>query len=114
MEHTVTTAIIGVGNIGGALARHVVRGGERVMLAAKDESKAAALAGELGPLASAASVGEAVEAADVVVLAVWVDVLRALIGDYAHLLYSNVVADPSDPIRLGADGTPGPNLPDGH
>jgi predicted dinucleotide-binding enzyme len=57
----VTTAIIGVGNIGGALARRLVRGGEHVMLAAKDESKAAALAGELGPLASAASVRVALD-----------------------------------------------------
>ncbi len=112
MEHTVTTAIIGVGNIGGALARHLVRGGEHVVLAAKDESKAAALAGELGPLASAASVGEAVEAADVVVLAVWFDVLRTLIADYADLLDGKVVADPSNPIGFGADGTPVRTLPD--
>ena len=42
-----TTAIIGVGNIGGALTRHMVRGGEQVMVAAREESNAAALAGEL-------------------------------------------------------------------
>ena len=35
-----TTAIIGVGNIGRALARHLVRGGEPVVLAAKDEVNA--------------------------------------------------------------------------
>jgi predicted dinucleotide-binding enzyme len=49
-----TTAIIGVGNVGGALARHLVRAGEPVVLAARDESATAALAGELGSLASAA------------------------------------------------------------
>jgi 8-hydroxy-5-deazaflavin:NADPH oxidoreductase len=43
------TAIIGIGNIGGPLARHLVRGGEPVVLAAKDEANAAALAQELGP-----------------------------------------------------------------
>ena len=43
-----TTAIIGTGNIGGTLARHLVRGGEPVVLAAKDEANAAALAQELG------------------------------------------------------------------
>ena len=30
-----TTAIVGVGNIGGALARHLVAGSESVVLAAK-------------------------------------------------------------------------------
>ena len=33
-----TTAIVGVGNIGSAVARHLVAGGEPVILAAKDES----------------------------------------------------------------------------
>ena len=47
-----TTAIIGTGNIGGQVARHLVAGGEPVVLAARDESHAAALANELGPLAS--------------------------------------------------------------
>jgi 8-hydroxy-5-deazaflavin:NADPH oxidoreductase len=50
------TGIIGIGNIGGTLARHLVRGGEPVVLAAKDEANAAALAQELGELARAASV----------------------------------------------------------
>jgi hypothetical protein len=51
-----TTAIIGTGNIGGTLARHLVRGGEPVVLETKDEANAAALAQELGELARAASV----------------------------------------------------------
>jgi len=108
----VSTAIIGVGNIGGALARHLVRGGQHVVLAAKDEPKAAAFAGELGPLARAATVREAVEAADVVVLAVWFDVLKALIADYADVLDGKVVADPSNPIGFAADGAPIRTLPD--
>ena len=49
-------AIIGVGNIGGAPARPLVRGDEQAVLAAREESNAAALAAELGPLASAATV----------------------------------------------------------
>ena len=37
-----TTAIIGVGNIGKSVARHLVDGGERVVLAARDESNTTA------------------------------------------------------------------------
>ena len=65
------TAIVGIGNIGGTLARDLVRGGEPVVLAAKDEANAAALAQELGDLARAASVEEAIAEADAVVFAVW-------------------------------------------
>jgi predicted dinucleotide-binding enzyme len=101
-----TTAIIGVGNIGGALARHLVGGGEQVMLAAREEPNAAALAGELGPLASAATVQEAIEAADVVVFAVWFDALKQLITGYADVLDGKVVADPSNPVGITAGPFP--------
>ncbi|MER6128746.1 NAD(P)-binding domain-containing protein [Streptomyces sp. NPDC001795] len=50
-----TTAIVGVGNIGSALARHLVAGGESVVLAGKGASRVEELADELGPLAQAAS-----------------------------------------------------------
>src|SRR5213594_2108712 len=72
------TAIIGTGNIGGTLARHLVRGGEPVVLAAKDEANAATLAQELGDLARAASVEEAIAEADAVVFAVWLDTIKEL------------------------------------
>ena len=107
-----TTAIIGVGNIGGALARHLVEGGEPVMLAAREKPDAAALAGELGPLASAATVQEAIEAADVVVLAVWFDALKQVVTGYAGLLDGKVVADPSNPLGFTADGKPFRTLPE--
>ena len=43
-----TTAIIGTGNIGGALARDLVRGGEPVVLAAKDEATCSSACGRAG------------------------------------------------------------------
>jgi predicted dinucleotide-binding enzyme len=50
------TAIIGVGQIGSAVARNLVQGGERVVLASKDDEHAAKLASELGDHASSAPV----------------------------------------------------------
>lgn len=95
---TVTTAIIGIGNLGGALARHLVTGGESVLLAAKDKGKAKALADELGPLARAASVEDAIASADTVVIALWLDAGRELLARDAGLLEGKVVIDPSNPI----------------
>jgi 8-hydroxy-5-deazaflavin:NADPH oxidoreductase len=112
-DNQMTTAIIGVGNVGGAVARHLVRGGEQVMLAAREESNAAALAGELGPLASAATVAEAIGAADVVVFALWFDALKQVIPEYADLLDGKVVADPSNPLGFNADGTLFRTVPEG-
>jgi len=93
-----TTAIIGVGNLGGAVARHLVNGGEEVVLAAKDESRAQALANELGPLAHAASVVGAIDAADAVVLALWLDTLRVVLPEQSQRLDGKVVVDPTNPI----------------
>jgi 8-hydroxy-5-deazaflavin:NADPH oxidoreductase len=93
-----TTAIIGVGNLGGTVARHLVNGGETVVLAAADEAHAKALADELGPNASAASVEDAITGADAVVLAIWVEQSRELIPGQARQLENKVVVDPSNPI----------------
>ena len=108
-----TTAIIGVGNIGSAVARHLVAGGESVVLAANEESNAKALADELGPLARAASVEDAIGGADAVLLAVWLDAMRELIPANAELLTGKVVIDPSNPIGFDASGQMMRTLPDG-
>jgi len=108
----VTTAIIGIGNIGGALARHFVGADEPVVLAAKDEAKAEALANELGPHARAESVEGAIAAADVVVFAVWLDTMKELIAKDARLLDDKVVVDPSNPLGFDENGQMIRTLPD--
>ena len=107
------TAIIGIGQLGGSLARHLVDGGESVVLAARDESKAEALADELGKLASAASVEDAMAGADTVVLAVWLDTTRELLARDPSLLEGKVVIDPSNPIGFDDTGQMIRTLPDG-
>lgn len=108
-----TTAVIGVGSIGGALARHLIRGGEPVVLAARDPADARTLTEELGAGARAASVREAVASADAVVLAVWLDTIRQLVGEHADLLPGKVVVDPSNPIGFDPSGNVFSTLPDG-
>jgi predicted dinucleotide-binding enzyme len=109
----VTTAIIGVGNLGRALAGHLVAGNEPVVLAAQDEGHAVGLAHELGPRVEAALVGDALAAADVVVLALWLDQIKALVPEQAHLLENKVVVDPSNPIGFDENGQILRTLPDG-
>jgi hypothetical protein len=93
-----TTAIIGVGNLGGTVARHLVAGDEPVVLAAADEDHAKALADELGPNASVASVEDAIAGADAVVLATWLDQTKEYLPGDAGLLENKIVIDPSNPI----------------
>jgi len=108
-----TTAIIGTGNIGGTLARQLVGGGESVVLAAKEETNAASLAQELGELARAASVEDAIAEADAVVFAVWLDTTKELIAKDARLLENKVVVDPSNPLGFDENGQMIRTLPEG-
>ena len=106
------TAIIGVGNLGSAVARHLVAGDELVVLAAQDETHALELARELGPRAEAAPVEDAIEAADVVVLALWLDQIKEFVPEQAHLLENKIVVDPSNPLGFDANGQMIRTLPD--
>jgi len=113
MPDASTTAIVGVGHIGSALARHLSRGGESLVLAAKDSAHAEALANELGALVRTASVEDAIANADAIVFALWLDVLKEVIPQQARLLEGKVVIDPSNPIGFDGSGNPFRTLPDG-
>ncbi len=100
-----TTAIMGVGTIGTIVARNLVQGGERVILANRDKSKADKLAIELGDLARSAEVADAISQSDVVVLAVYFDVMKFFIPEFGEKLVGKIVVDPSNPV--GPDGKGG-------
>src|ERR1700688_1360783 len=108
-----TTAIIGVGTMGSRLARRLAEGGEPLVLAARDQSGAEALATELGPLARAASVDDAIARADTVILALWLDALREVVPEEASRMENKVVIDPSNPVGFDQSGKPFRTLPDG-
>ena len=100
-----TTAIIGVGTIGTIVARNLVNGGERVVLANRDKSKADKLAAELGELARSAEAGDAIKQSDVVVLALYFDVIKNFIPEFSEKLVRKIIVDPSNPV--GPDGKGG-------
>ncbi len=107
------TAIVGLGNIGATVARNLVAGGREVIVADRDAARGQALAAELGAGARAAAVEAALGAADVVVLAVPLDVLRELVASHHAALAGKIVVDPSNPIVPDGAGGFGRTLPEG-
>ena len=99
------TAVIGLGNIGSRVAKILVDGHESVIVADRSSDKATALAKDLGDRATAMTIAEAVTAGDVVVLAVYLDAIKALLAEYRSQLAGKVIVDPSNPI--GPDGKGG-------
>jgi len=100
-----TVAIIGTGNIGSRLAANFAVGGQDFLLAGRDQEAARKLASGLDGHAEATSIDEAIERADVLVFAVWLDAFRQLIAQYGGRLAGKVIVDPSNPV--GPDGAGG-------
>jgi hypothetical protein len=93
-----TVAIIGTGNIGGRLAANFAAGGQDFLLAGRDQEVARKLASDLDGHAEVVSIDEAVERANVLVPAVWLDAFEQLIAQYGDRLAGKVIVDPSNPV----------------
>ena len=100
-----TVAVIGTGNIGSTLAANFAAGGQDFLLAGRDQEAAAKIASDLDGHAEVVSVDEAVQRADVLVFALWLDAFRELIAHYGEQLAAKVIVDPTNPI--GPDGAGG-------
>jgi predicted dinucleotide-binding enzyme len=100
-----TVAIVGTGNIGSRLAAAFAAGGQDFLLAGRDQEAARKVVADLDGQADVVSVDEAVEQADVLVLAVWFDAFKQLIAQYGDRLAGKVIIDPTNPV--GPDGKGG-------
>lgn len=91
-------AIIGAGNVGGGLAGAATAAGHDVVIAASTPDSARSTADQTGATA-AASNADAVQDADVVVLAVPSGVLPEVARDVGDVLSGKVVVDATNPLN---------------
>ena len=109
-----TTAIIGTGGIGSAIARELASGGESLRLASADQESARTLAAKIGPAAVAAADNrDALPGTAAVVLALRFTVLKDVIGEISDQLAGKLVVVPSNPVSADAQGNITRVLPDG-
>jgi 8-hydroxy-5-deazaflavin:NADPH oxidoreductase len=109
-----TTAIIGTGGLGSAIAGQLASGGETLRLSSADEDSARRLAAEIGEAAVVAVDNrDALQGADAVVLALRFGVLKGVIDEIADPISSKLVAVPSNPVGLDAEGKIKRLLPEG-
>jgi predicted dinucleotide-binding enzyme/quercetin dioxygenase-like cupin family protein len=109
-----TTAIIGTGGIGSAIARQLAAGGETLGLSSADQESARTLAAQTGRGAVAAAGNrDALRGADAVVLALRFTALKNVIDEIADALTDKVVVVPSNPLTTDADGSVSRVLPEG-
>jgi 8-hydroxy-5-deazaflavin:NADPH oxidoreductase len=101
-------AIIGTGNVGGALARALSAAGHKVTVTSTSPDKAAALASEIGGRAAGSS-AEAAADGEAVVLAVYFDAVPAILDEIADRLDGKILVDVTNRMNdnpgLTADGS---------
>ena len=97
-------AVIGLGNIGTAVATNLVKGNRAVIVADRTIEKATKLSQKLGSLAQPREIASAIKEADVIVFAVWLDTIKELFSTYATELQGKIIVDPSNPIAPDEKG----------
>jgi predicted dinucleotide-binding enzyme len=109
-----TTAIIGTGGIGSAIARELASGGETLRLSSADNKSAQRLAAQIGQATVvAADNHDALRGADAVVLALRFTALKGVIDEIADSLTGMLVVVPSNPLTTDAQGNLIRLLPEG-
>ncbi len=104
-ENTKTkVAIIGLGNIGEAIATNLVKGNHSVILASRDLEKAKTLANKIGSLVTAKETSAAIKEADVVIPAIYFNSLKEFFQTYAVELEGKIIVDVSNPIAPDGNG----------
>lgn len=96
-------AIIGTGNVGQALGGSFRRAGHEVTYAARDTEKTRQVASTVGAHA-AATTADAVQGADVVVLAVPYDAVQAVAREVAPEASGKIVVDVTNPLKPDYSG----------
>lgn len=96
--------VIGLGNIGTAVATNLVKGNRAVIVADRTIEKAKKLSQKLGNLAQPMDIATAIKEADIVVFAVWFNAIKELLHQYATELEGKIIVDPSNPIAPDEKG----------
>ena len=104
MATTLKVAVIGLGNIGTAIASNLVKGNRSVIIADRSIAKATNLAQKLGILAQPAEISAAIKEADIIVLAIWFEAIKDLFGQYSSDFEGKIIVDPSNPIAPDEKG----------
>lgn len=97
-------AIIGLGNIGQVLAKHLVQGKREVILADRNLGKAKNISEQLGTMARPMEIGDAFREAEIIILAVWFNAFKELFYQYDAVLQNKIIVDPSNPIAPNDKG----------
>lgn len=104
MTTTLKVAVIGLGNIGQAVAANLSKSNRLFIAADRNVEKAKNLSANWGTLAQPSDIPSAVKNADIVILAIPFEAIGGFIKEYASALEGKIIVDPSNPIAPDEKG----------
>lgn len=104
MTTTSKVAVIGLGNIGQAVAANLSKSNRSFIAADRNVEKAKTLSANWGTSAQPSDIASAVKNADIVVLAIPFGAIAGFMKEYASDLEGKIIVDPSNPIVPDENG----------
>lgn len=101
---TTTVAVIGLGNIGKALALNFIKGNHQVIVASREFNKAQDFANSINGKAIAEDIVTAIKNADVIIPTIYFDEIKGFFKTYAKELVGKIIVDVSNPIAPDGNG----------
>lgn len=103
MNQNSKVAVIGLGNIGQAVAINLSKSNRTFIIADRNVAKATELASKLGKSVMPNDITAAVKEADIVILAIPFAEISSFLGQYSSDLEGKIIVDPSNPIAPDGD-----------
>lgn len=104
METLKKVAIIGLGNIGKAIAGDLINNSHEVIVASRNNEESADFAQHSNGLAQSMDVDQAINTADIIIPAIWFGAFKEFFNDHEEILKGKTIIDVSNPIAPDGNG----------
>ncbi len=104
METLKKVAVIGLGNIGKAIAGDLVNNSRNVIVASRNDEESAGFAKHSNGFAQSMDIDQAINTADIIIPAIWFGAFKEFFNDHEELLKEKIIIDVSNPIAPDGNG----------
>lgn len=104
METQKKVAVIGLGNIGKAVANNLVNNKYKIIVAARNTNEADEFAEQSGGFAQSTGIEDAINTADIIIPAIGFGAFKDFFNDHGVSLQGKIIVDVSNPIAPDGNG----------
>ncbi|MCW1961955.1 NADPH-dependent F420 reductase [Chryseobacterium viscerum] len=104
METLKKVAVIGLGNIGKAIAGDLINNSHEVIVASRNNEESADFAQQSNGLAQSMDIAQAINTADIIIPAIWFGAFKDFFNDHGDILKGKTIIDVSNPIAPDGNG----------